>query len=196
MFSVKDYLPEKHSSKRILNYIEKKIHMRKIMQKKRWLILFSLLMILLGGCRYQWLSSPSGAKIAIPLFSNETFQYGLEETLTRLIKEEFLLDARLEITEEEEADLILQGKITHYFNEPLSEATIAVEEYRVRIDILVYLIIPENEKVLWEKNLEKEAVYSSLGTIQTEEEAAREASKKIGRELVKLVNSFLEEGKK
>jgi len=165
------------------------------MQKKRWLILFSLLMILLGGCRYQWLSSPSGAKIAITLFSNETFQYGLEETLTRLIKEEFLLDARLEITEEEEADLILQGKITHYFNEPLSEAAIAIEEYRVRIDVLVYLVAPEDGKVLWEKNLEKEATYSSVGTIQTEEEAMRETSKEIGRELVKLVNSFLEEWK-
>ena len=165
---------------------------KKIIRQKGWLILFSLLMILMGGCTSQWLASSSGTKIAIPLFSNETFQYGIEETLTKSIREEFILDGRIEITEEEEADLILQGKITHYFNEPLSEATMAVEEYRVRMDILVALISATDKKTVWEKSLGATTSYSSMEMIQTEDEAARETGKQIGLKLIELVDSITE----
>jgi hypothetical protein len=165
---------------------------KKVTRQKGWLIFFSLLMVFLGGCSYQWLASPSGTKIAIPLFSNETFEYGLEETLTKSIREEFILDGRLEITEEEEADLILQGNITHYFNEPLSEAAVAMEEYRVRIDILVSLISVKDGKTIWEESLGAITSYSSMEMIQTEDEAARETGKKIGQELIELVDSIVE----
>jgi len=164
----------------------------KIIRQKGWLIFFSLLMVLLGGCSYQWLVSPSGTKIAIPLFSNETFEYGLEETLTKSIREEFILDGRLEITEEEEADLILRGNITHYFNEPLSEAAIAVEEYRVRMDILVSLISVKDGKTIWEESLGAITSYSSMEMIQTEDEAVRESGKKIGQKLIELIDSIAE----
>ncbi|GAG90627.1 unnamed protein product, partial [marine sediment metagenome] len=130
--------------------------------------------------------------IAIPLFINETFQYGLEETLTKSIREEFILDGRLEITEKEEADLILQGKITHYFNEPLSEVAIAVEEYRVRMDILVSLISVKDGKTIWEESLGEITSYSSMEMIQTEDEAVRESGKKIGQKLIELIDSIVE----
>ena len=165
---------------------------KKVVRQKGWLILFSLLMVIMGGCTSQWMASSSGIKIAIPLFSNETFQYGLEETLTRSIREAFVLDGRLEITEEEEADLILQGKITHYFNEPLSEAALAVEEYRVRMDILVSLISVKDGKTIWEESLWAITSYSSMEMIQTEDEAVRETGKKIGQELIELVDSIVE----
>lgn len=165
---------------------------KKVIRQKGWLIFFSLLMVLLGGCSYQWLASPSGTKIAIPLFTNETFQYGLEETLTKSIREEFILDGRLEITEEEGADLILQGKITHYFNEPLSETSIALEGYRVRMDILVSLISVKDGKTIWEKNLGEITSYSSIEMIQTEDEAVRESGRKIGQKLIELIDSIAE----
>lgn len=164
----------------------------KIIRQKRWLIFFSLLMVFLGGCSYQWLGSSSGIKIAIPLFSNETFEYGLEETLTRSIRDEFLLDGRIEIAEEEEADLILQGKITHYFNEALSEGAVAVEEYRVRIDVMILLVSIKDGKTIWEKSLGGATSYSSVEMIQTEDEAVRETGKKIGGELINLINSVME----
>lgn len=164
----------------------------KIIRHKRWLIFFSLLVVFFGGCSYQWLASSSGIKIFIPLFSNETFQYGLEETLTRSIRDEFLLDGRIEIAEEEEADLRLQGKIIHYFNEPLSEAGVAVEEYRVRIDVMILLVSIKDGKTIWEKSLGGVTSYSSIEMIQTEDRAVRETGKKIGRELINLVDSIME----
>ena len=164
----------------------------KVIRKKRWLILFSFLLVLMGGCTSQWLDSSSGIRIAIPLFFNETFQYGLEEILTKSIREEFILDGQLEIAEEEEADLILKGKITHYFNEPLSEVTIAVEEHRVRMDIAVSLISVKDGKTILEKSLEATTPYSSAEMIQTEDEAIRETGKKIGQKLIELASSVAE----
>ncbi len=165
---------------------------KKFIRQRGWLIFSSLLLVLMGGCTSQWLASSSGIKIAIPLFSNETFQYGLEETLTKSIREEFILDGRIEITEEEEADLILQGEITHYFNEPLSEAAIAVEEYRVRMDILVSLISVKDGKTVWEKSLGAITSYSSMEMIQTEDEAVRESGKQIGQKLIEWVDLIAE----
>ncbi|GAI09572.1 unnamed protein product [marine sediment metagenome] len=88
--------------------------------------------------------------------------------------------------------MILQGKITHYFNEPLSEVAIAVEEYRVRMDILVSLISVKDGKTIWEESLGEITSYSSMEMIQTEDEAVRESGKKIGQKLIELVNSIVE----
>ncbi|TET07602.1 hypothetical protein E3J84_07255 [Candidatus Aerophobetes bacterium] len=149
-------------------------------------ILFSLL-VLFGGCRYQWQPPfPSSiSKIAIPTFLNEkTFEYGLEETLTRLVIEEFLLDGRLDIVEENEADLILEGRIDYYLKELLSGAA-GAEEYRIRIGVEVSLISGEEREVLGK--IEETTVYSLVGMIQTEDEAKNETCRKIGQELVRLI---------
>ncbi|MCK4496068.1 MAG: LptE family protein [Candidatus Aminicenantes bacterium] len=154
-------------------------------------ILFSLL-VLFGGCRYQWQPPfPSSIlKIAIPTFLNEkTFEYGLEETLTRLVEEEFILDGRLDIVEENEADLILEGRIDYYLKELLS-GTAGAEEYRVRIGVVVSLISTGEKEVLEEaeeREIEEMTVYSLVRTIQTEDEAKNETCRKIGRELVRLI---------
>ncbi len=148
-------------------------------------ILFSLL-VLFGGCRYQWQPPfPSSiSKIAMPTFLNETFEYGLEETLTSLVKEEFLLDGRLDIIEENEADLILEGRIDYYLKELLSGAA-GAEEYRIRIGVEVSLISGEEREVLGK--IEETTDYFLVGTIQTEDEAKNETCRKIGQELVRLI---------
>ncbi|GAF88687.1 unnamed protein product, partial [marine sediment metagenome] len=83
--------------------------MRKKITCKFQLITISVLFILiLAGCRYQLQPQlPAAAsKIAIPTFDNQTFQYGLAETLTNSVVEQFLLDGRLRVVGEKEADLI------------------------------------------------------------------------------------------
>lgn len=153
-------------------------------------ILFSLL-VLFGGCRYQWQPPfPSSiSKIAIPTFLNETFEYGLEETLTNLVEEEFLLDGRLDIIEENEADLILEGRVDYYLKELLSGAA-GAEEYRIRIGVVVSLISTGEKEVLEEteeREIEETTVYSLVGIIQTEDEAKNETCRKIGQELIRLI---------
>jgi len=158
----------------------------KIKLWKLGVVILLLLLVLFGGCRYQWQAPfPSSiSKIAMPTFLNETFEYGLEETLTSLVKEEFLLDGRLDIVEENEADLILEGRVDYYLKELLSGAA-GAEEYRIRIGVEVSLISGEEREVLGK--IEETTDYSLVGMIQTEDEAKNETCRKIGQELVRLI---------
>lgn len=158
----------------------------KIKLLKLGVVILLLLLVLFGGCRYQWQAPfPSSiSKIVMPTFLNETFEYGLEETLTNLVKEEFLLDGRLDIVEENEADLILEGRIDYYLKELLSGAA-GAEEYRIRIGVEVSLISGEEREVLGK--IEETTDYSLVGMIQTEDEAKNETCRKIGQKLVRLI---------
>ncbi|MFA5858116.1 MAG: LPS assembly lipoprotein LptE [Elusimicrobiota bacterium] len=59
-------------------------------------------------------------KVAIPMFTNKTVTYGLEEALTLRVKEEFYRDGRMEVVDEQKADAIIIGDITRYILEPLT----------------------------------------------------------------------------
>jgi len=86
--------------------------------------LFFLSIIFLSGCSYKLIPISSvGSKIAIPIFSNQTFKYGLEETLTNSIIKEFISDGRFEVVGEKEADVILRGEIVQYLKETPSKVT-------------------------------------------------------------------------
>jgi outer membrane lipopolysaccharide assembly protein LptE/RlpB len=166
--------------------------MRKKFIWKFQLVTISVLFILmLAGCRYQLQPQlPAAAsKIAIPTFDNQTFQYGLGETLTHSVVEQFLRDGRLRVVEEKEADLILRGKITHYLKETLSEVSIGLTEYRVKLEISVALISTKDGKALWEKKVEEATTYTPTegGGVQTDHDAVKETGKKIGEDLVNLV---------
>ncbi len=166
--------------------------MRRKFTCKFQLITISVFFILiLAGCRYQLQPQlPTAAsKIAIPTFNNQTFQYGLAETLTNSVVEQFLLDGRLKVVGEKEADLILRGKITQYLKETLSEVSMDLTEYRVRLEISVALISTKDGKALWEKKVEEATTYTPTegGEVQTESDAVRETGRKIAKDLVNLV---------
>lgn len=154
------------------------------------LILVSLSIISLSGCSYKLVPfSPVSSKIAIPIFSNQTFKYGLEQTLTSAVINEFISDGRLQVVGEKEADVILNGEIVRYLKETPSEVTATLEENRIRIEVLVSLVSKKEEKTLKERKIEEVFAYSSseVGGIQTEDEAVEEACKEIAEKLIEAI---------
>lgn len=153
---------------------------------KLGVVILFLPIILFGGCRYQWQTPfPSSiSKIALLTFKNQTYEFGLEETLTLLVKEEFFLDGRTDIVEEKEADKKLEGKIIDYKRELVSGA-VGAEEYRVKITVEFSLISGEEKEDLGQ--IEETTLYSSVGTFRTEDEAKKETCKRIGREMIRLI---------
>jgi hypothetical protein len=129
------------------------------------------------------------SKIAIPIFSNQTFKYGLEETLTDSIIKEFITDGRLQVVGEKEADVILRGEIVRYLKETPSKLTTTLEENRIRIEVLVSLVSKKEKKTLKERKIEEILAYSSseAGGIQTEDEAVEEACKEIAEKLIDAI---------
>lgn len=152
-------------------------------------LFFLLGTLFLFGCGYKAaLPLPEGMeKIALPTFSNETFKYGLEEILTREVKERFLLDGRLRVVEKGE-DLLVKGKIVEYLRQPMAEALVAVEEYRLRMDVELSLILREENKILRRKRIWEATTYSpTSGPLFTEEEAVRELTRKLALDILNFV---------
>lgn len=52
--------------------------------------------------------------IHIPMFENETFEPGLEETATRLTQYAFVADSRLDVVARDRADLVVQAVLTDW----------------------------------------------------------------------------------
>lgn len=57
--------------------------------------------------------------IAIPVFKNDTMQYGLEEVITASVRHAFIRDSRLRVTERPDAHAILEGRIAEVQMDPL-----------------------------------------------------------------------------
>jgi hypothetical protein len=162
-------------------------------EMKGLVVAVSLLFLFLAGCAYEVETPlpPGVSSIAIPLFSNQTFEWGVEETLTRLVIEEFQLRTRLSLEEKDKADLLLEGEITHYLNELSTETAIEAEEYRLTMEVVMRLISLPEEKILWSRKIREATSYSVSSEIrevgiQTEEEALIETSRKIAQHLANL----------
>jgi len=162
----------------------------RFVRKMLLLIFFSLSIVSLSGCSYKLIPfSHVSSKIAIPIFSNQTFKYGLEETLTSSVIEEFMSDGRLQVVGEKEADVIINGEIVRYLKETPSKVTTTLEENRIRIEVLVTFVSKKEKKTLKERKIEEVLAYSSseAGGIQTEDEAVEEACKEIAEKLIDAI---------
>ena len=76
------------------------------------LILFGILFVV--HCGYYSLKGslpPHLKTVAIPLFDNQTSEFGISETLTDMAIDEFVRDGSLKIADRGAADVLLKGKI-------------------------------------------------------------------------------------
>lgn len=152
-------------------------------------LFFAVFLFTVSGSQYQMQPPPtSTVKVAVPLFINKTFTENLDEVLTGEVVDQFMLRGGLQLTSEEEAELLLKGKILKYIEGSPAELAAAPSERRVTIEVKVALVWLKKDKAVWEEKLREAAVYSALkaGSIQTREEAIKEISRRIGEKLVNL----------
>lgn len=158
--------------------------------KIKLIFLFMIFLSIFSGCQYQSqvpLPTPT-AKIAIPLFINKTSKEDLDEVLTREVIDQFTFCSSLQLVSEKEAGFILRGEILQYLNEPTSEVVTTSDEYRIVIEIAATLISMDENQIVWKEKVTEDTMYSILqvDSIQTEQEAVKQVSGKIGEILVNL----------
>ena len=158
--------------------------------KIKLIFLFMVFLFILSGCQYQAqapLPSPT-AKIAIPLFVNKTSKEDLDGVLTREVVDQFIFCSSLQLVSEKEAKFILRGEILQYLKEPTSEVITTSDEYRSVIEVAATLISMDGNQIVWKEKVTEDTMYSILqvDSIQTEQEAIKEVSCKIGKVLVNL----------
>jgi hypothetical protein len=122
--------------------------------------------------------------IAIPLFDNQTQEYGIRETLIEKIAERFVQDNTLKVVNEKTADSILRGTITKYTRESHTfDEQENIKEYIVRIWVKVSFEEKKNKKVIWkEDDLLGWGIYSAQD--ETEDLGKERAIDKLAEDIV------------
>ncbi len=126
--------------------------------------------------------------IYMPIFTNQSFQYGLEEILTNMVIEEFIKDGRLKVTDRKSANAELNGTIISYEKVPFSYDNEGnVNKYRVSVSVRFELTEVPNNRFLWQEQYQETILYISPTSsyqpkdfdITSEEEAIHKVLVKI-----------------
>ena len=156
----------------------------------------SLLAAVLGGCAYSVSPAllPAHIKsVAVPVFTNETTEYTLEQEVTDAVVQRFVSDNHLKVVDERAAQAIVHGTITQYRNSVFGIAAGAEaarsSEYRVTITVKVEFKDLVKNRVMWSDDaLQRTANYYVTDvpgqTAKTELDGRRQAVSQIADEIL------------
>ncbi|MCX5799824.1 MAG: LptE family protein [Candidatus Eisenbacteria bacterium] len=128
--------------------------------------------------------------VAIPLFKNETLEYGIEEEITKAVIEKFVSDNRLRVVGEKEASSLLLGTVRSYKNSVFSYSSGEVaQEYEVTIRVSVEFQDVSKGKIIWkDDSLTSSARYFAVDMAgqkaQTEQEGRAPAIEFLGKDIL------------
>ena len=89
-------------------------------------------------------------KIGIPNFANRSGQPDLDQELTREIRQTFIVDARLNVSDPENADALLEGTIQKYERLVLLRDENQVpQQYKLLLEVDLDFIDKKTGEVLW-----------------------------------------------
>jgi len=156
------------------------------------------LLLFLSGCGYYSFSgsSVSGIKtIAVPLFDNQTREYGIRESITETVADRFVKDNTLKVVNEKRADSILRGVITRYKRESHTfDEQENIKEYIVRIWVKVWFEEKKKKKTIWkEDNMQGWGIYCVKDCAdesgnpkpdETEDDGKRRAIEKLAEDIM------------
>lgn len=164
---------------------------------KRFLITAVVLFLLFAfvGCsklEYRTRTLPERIQsIYIPMAKNKAYEYGLEESLTNALIEEFLADGRLDVVPENRADVTLLVTITRYLITPKNFESDEVP-YSTDIDVEASVKLLEGEKPLLSVEALKGAYIHVSDVRRTIFEPTVDAKNKALRDLANsIVNEVL-----
>ncbi|MDD5773415.1 MAG: LPS assembly lipoprotein LptE [bacterium] len=162
---------------------------------KRSKIVFILISFVAAGCAYTTKSVlPDNIQnVAVSVFKNDTFEYGLEERLTDKVIQEFISHGRLKVTNIDNADALIKGKIVAY-----NLLTTSTDEYNNPIEKELSILIEisfwekDGKEPLWiEKGIRENITYfttlRSGQIVMTESEAKENVLSKLARSVVRRV---------
>lgn len=158
-----------------------------MLNKTKLALILIVQLLFLTNCSYYSFSG-SGLKgissVAVPLFEDQTQEYGLRESLTQKLVDAYVQDNTLKVVNQKNSDSILYGIITRYLREAHTfDENENVKEYKVRIFVKATLEETEKKKIIWEEdNLEGWAIYSA--TQETEDDGKEKALQKLAEDIV------------
>jgi hypothetical protein len=140
----------------------------------------------LNCCGYstQALLAPHLKTIAIALVENQTIRPGLGDVLTEQLINDFTKDRHLRVTSIENADIVLECRITSYNKTPQSyDANQNVYAYSITIDANGKAEDKVKSETIWEEGVSTWITYDPNS--ESEEKGIEKALAKLSSEIVR-----------
>ncbi len=161
-------------------------------------IIVGILTVCISGCGYYFAgkggSLPSGIKtLAVPFFTNDTFEAGIENIFTYALTNEFLKRGGVKIEKEEESDAVVTGTIKSFTTYSISfDERDSVLEYRATVTLDVSLKRNHDGAILWESSdLSGNQEYAVSQSITITDNNKRDAIRKIAEDLAEDVYNMI-----
>lgn len=132
-------------------------------------------------------SGNTGLKtVAVPIFNDQTAEFGVKEQLTNAVIAAFTRDNNLKIADRRTADAIVNGTLMRVSEQAgVYTKDEQVQEIRVTLAVQIKYEDVKKRKVLWEETLTQFGAYSpSDATSGDRESAIRQAVDKIAAEII------------
>ncbi len=173
-----------------------------MIQDKGYRNTFLLLVILgLAGCGYHFIGQESEVlsgihAIAIPYFSNKSYEARLERYLTESLVDEFVKSRMIAVVDEGDADAVIRGKIENFKEYVISfDKDDRALEYRALALLEVTLERRDTGEVLWRnKELFHFEDYRVSSEIAGTEANKEQAIKRISVEIAERIHDSIIEG--
>lgn len=164
-------------------------------------LLVAALPLLLGGCGYTLegtrrpASLGNARTIAIPIIANRTREPGLDVTLTTAVRERFLQDGRLRLSDAAEADLVLSAEVREYRLDPIGfSASDQVRRYRLLIRTRVLLRDTQRGRAILDQEIDSESEFDVAAAIGGSETARTSATSIVSTRFAEDLLSLVLEG--
>jgi len=164
-----------------MNYLFKRI------ARIKTLLLLPFITAILGCSFYSF--SSSGAShiktVAIPIFQDETAEFGIKEKITDAIVEKFTRDNTLQVTGRRRADSIINGKILTVKDEAGAFTTDeSVKEIQVFLTVSAQFEDLKKRKLVWQGEISQWGTFNPDSVAQSRDTAIDEAIDKIATDIL------------
>jgi outer membrane lipopolysaccharide assembly protein LptE/RlpB len=143
----------------------------------RYMVLFCyvVMAVVWVGCGIYSFSGavPGGIEtIAVPLFENQTPEFGIRESMTDAVIDRFLRDNIVKVVGLGRAEAVLRGSILSVRDVPYTyQETETVQEYRIIVTVKVTLEDAENGESIWTQEFSEWGTYPFAGAGSLERES-------------------------
>jgi hypothetical protein len=159
--------------------------MGKVNHQWFWLAVVVFPLVFSSCGPYSFSPGGTGAKtIAVPLFENQTTQFGVREALTDSVSARFLRDNTLKVSSAGSAELLLSGTVIRYERTAHTfDTNQQVKQYVVNIWADVTVSNQKEQKTVWEqKELLGFGIYDA--NLETEEDGKARAIGRLAEDIV------------
>ncbi len=138
-----------------------------------------------GPYSFSGTSLPHIKTVAIPIFQDQTAEFGIKEKLTEAVIDEFTRDNTLKITDRRNADSVIEGTILSVVDEAGTFTKgEKVKDIKVFITVKVKYEDLKKRKIIWEEEITQWGTFNPDEGPESRQAGIEEAIAKIANEIL------------